>query len=494
MPVLAGYFALMALQLSVFTPSGYLDDSVVLLDAQSFEWGYDPKSPPLFIWLARTAMLVTGPQIETIFALRMACLFSFYAGLLGVARKLQPDPLLALGAGLAMLATIHFHWYFLWKYTNTTLALAVMPYAVLGFLRLARHRTVLAYGLFGFVSGLGLLSRYHFAILLVALLGAAAFSEKWRPVICDRRMLLAVSLAGVLVAPHVSWYLAHWPELAAQVPGNVGFDPAADRFAAAAKGLGNLAEETISIFLFPLGVLMAGLMWPAFRPALVEDPDREADLVLVRNMLFGLAGIMVLVAILGLTRIRTRHLFFFSFLPLWLIARLDRSRLPAFAAPGFAVALGLCVASAALGFGLQSWEYAGRCIRCEKALPFDTYARAIRAAGFDGGTIILSPSLNRGALLRSYFPNAFVAAPLRFRGQAPALAGPPKKDCLYVWKADPDDAVLADLRRGAVVPGPDLPLPSHAVFGGTRGKVHLTGQPTYLVRFVLVKGGLGNCH
>ena len=60
-------------------------------------------------------MFLTGPQIETIFALRMVCMFLMYAGLYLVARRLQPDPLLAVGAGLAMLATLHFHWYFFWK-------------------------------------------------------------------------------------------------------------------------------------------------------------------------------------------------------------------------------------------------------------------------------------------------------------------------------------------------------------------------------------------
>jgi hypothetical protein len=493
LPLLAFYFAVMAVQLSIFTPSGHFDDTVVMLDAQNFAWGYDPKSPPLFVWLARAAMLLTGPQIETIFALRMVCLFFMYGGLYLVARRLQPDPLLAVAAGLAMLATLHFHWYFLWKYTNTTLAVGLLPWALLAFFRLQGHRTVSSYALFGVVCGVGLLSRYHFAIYLAALVGAALANRKWRAIICDRRIFVALLIAGLLVAPHVLWFLQHWGEIAADVRRNIGFDPSADQFRAAGTALGNLTQETISIFIFPLGVLVVVLLRPALRSIDVEDPDRAADILLIRNMLFFLLGIMVVFALAGTTRIRTRHLFFFSFFPLWLIARLEVTQLRPFAAPGFVLALGVCLAGAALGFGLQSWEYANRCERCEKFLPFDTYAQAIRTAGFGSGTIIVSPGVPRGALLKTHFPDARVVTPWRKDWLDPAQARGRKNDCVYVWKEKSGDPVLSKLKNGGPVPGVRLPLPSHAVFGARAGKVALSGRPTFTLRFVLVKGGLGVC-
>jgi hypothetical protein len=495
--LLALYFAVMAVQLSIFTPSGHFDDTVVLLDAQTFAWGYAPKSPPLFGWLARAAMALTGPRIETIFALRMACLFLMYGGLYLVARRLQPDPLLAVGAGLAMLATLHFHWYFLWKYTNTTLAVGLMPWALLAFFRLQAHRTAASYALFGVVCGVGLLTRYHFAIYLAALAGAAMTNRKWRPVIGDRRIFVALLIAGLIVAPHVLWFLQHWGEIAADVRRNIGFDPSADQFRAAATALGNLTQETISIFIFPLGILVAGLLWPALRPIHVQDPERGADFLLIRNMLFILLGFMALFALAGTTRIRTRHLFFFSFFPLWLIARLDAARLRPFAAPGFVIALGVCLAGAALGFGLQGWEYAHRCKRCEKFLPFDTYAQGIRAVGFASGTIIVSPTVPRGPLLRTYFPDSRVVIPWRKNSLEPAEARGGKdsknNDCLYVWKESSGGAVLSELKNGGPVPGVRLPLPPHAVFGSRAGKVRMSGRPTFTLRFAYVKGGLGAC-
>ena len=62
-----------------------------------------------------------------IYGLRLAGICAGFVGLYFVARRVQPDPLLAVCAGLAMLATLHFHWYPLNYLTNTSFALAIGP-------------------------------------------------------------------------------------------------------------------------------------------------------------------------------------------------------------------------------------------------------------------------------------------------------------------------------------------------------------------------------
>lgn len=492
--ILALYFAAMTVALAVLTPSGHFDDTVAFEDAQSFQWGYEAKSPPLFVWLARALMLLTGPRIETIFALRMACLFAAFAGLTLLARRLQPDTLLAAGAGLAMLATFHFHWYFLDKYANTTLALAMMPYALLAFLRLGRRADVWSYALFGLVAGVGLLTRYHFAILLAAMVAAALGSPKWRTVVCDRRIGLSLGLAALITAPHFAWFLGHWSALRGEVSFAVGFHGTADPVSAALEALGNLLEETVSIFLFPLAVLLAALLWPALRPVTVADPERAEDLRFLRNTVIAAFAIMVLFALGGATRIRSRHLFFLSLLPLWLIARLDARRLRPFAAPGFLAALYGCLVVAGLGFPIKGWVYAERCTRCERVLPFDAYARAIAAAGFSGGTIVHSQEMSRGALLRAYFPRTRVVPDFQYASPRVPLRKGAARDCVFVWRAHSPDRTEARLKAGGPVPGVGLPLPGDAIFGTAPGTIALSGRPTVTLRFALVKGGLGTCH
>ena len=41
------------------------------------------------------------------------------AGLYALARRVQPDPLLAACAGFGVLAMLHFHWYLMFHLTNT---------------------------------------------------------------------------------------------------------------------------------------------------------------------------------------------------------------------------------------------------------------------------------------------------------------------------------------------------------------------------------------
>ena len=118
------YLIVMLVQAALLAPSGRSDDLETLLLAQSLEWGYHAKNPPAFYWLAHGVMAATGPSLPVIYALRLAGIFAMVAGLYALARRVQPDPLLAACAGFGVLATLHFHWYLMFHLTNTALALA----------------------------------------------------------------------------------------------------------------------------------------------------------------------------------------------------------------------------------------------------------------------------------------------------------------------------------------------------------------------------------
>ena len=215
--VLALYLAIMALQAALLAPSGRSDDSETLLLSQSLAWGYELKNPPAFYWVAWAATHVFGASLPVIYALRLACVFAAFAGLYAIARRLQPDPLLAACAGLAMLATLHFHWYLLFYLTNTTFAMALAPLAVLALFRLRSHPTLASYAIFGAVLGLGILSRYNFAIFAAALVAAAFTAPDWRALLLRRRALLSLAIVVLMLLPHVVWVAQNWSTLAGHV-------------------------------------------------------------------------------------------------------------------------------------------------------------------------------------------------------------------------------------------------------------------------------------
>ena len=145
----------MLIQAALLAPSGRGDDLETLLLAQSLDWGYHAKNPPGFYWLAHAVMAATGPSLPVVYALRLAGVFAMVAGLYALARRVQPDPLLAVCAGFGVLATLHFHWYLMFFLTNTTLALALAPAVVLAALNVRERGSVGAYALLGLAVGLG---------------------------------------------------------------------------------------------------------------------------------------------------------------------------------------------------------------------------------------------------------------------------------------------------------------------------------------------------
>lgn len=483
------YLVVMLVQAALLAPSGRSDDLETLLLAQSLEWGYQAKNPPGFYWLAHAVMALTGPSLPVIYALRLAGVFAMVAGLYALARRLQPDPLLAACAGFGVLATLHFHWYLLFYLTNTTLALALAAPLFIAALRLRETPTLAAYALLGLVVGLGVLARYNFVLLVAGLFAAALTLPEWRRLVLRRRMLAAVAVAAALIAPHVVWVAGNAALLAgdaqAQLVGDAGYP------ARVAEGVGGLVEATASILALPFG-LLALLCFPqAFRRCRPADPGRASALALLGRTIAIALGLVAVAALAGLAYVRPHHLFFLVLAPVWLIARLDRPGLRRWAAPGFATAVAGLSALAVLAFPFETRRDAAGCDACEEFQPIELYAQAIRAAGFTPGTIV---ALSRRqdfptAALLAAFPDARMVAP-----DFPVYAPPPNPapgDCLIVWSGAEERP--ADWPQGAPVPGLGLPAPPDAAIGQVTGRLALSGRATPGMRYLLVKGGLGDC-
>jgi hypothetical protein len=392
-----------------------------------------------------------------------------------------------------MLATLHFHWYLLFYLTNTTFAMALAPLAVLALLRLREHPTPAACALFGAVVGLGILSRYNWAIFAAALVAAALSAPEWRARLLHRRTLVALAVVLVMLLPHLVWVARNWDLLAGDLSAQIVGDEAPPHARRVAEGLRNLAEGSVSILLAPLGI-MALLLFPgAFRPVAVADPARASAIALVgRTVLFSLGFVLLYVAA-GSAYVKPHHLFFLAFAPLWLIARLDAATLAPWRPRAFAAGLAACAGLAAVAYSFENRADARRCGACEEFQPLSHYAAALRAAGFERGTIL---ALSRRqefptAALRSAFPEARIVS-VDYRVYAP----PPRPvagDCLILWSGATDWPPLWPGAPTAPVPRIGLPLPPDARVGTIPGKLHLSGRDAQGLRYALVKGGLGDC-
>ena len=201
-------------------------------------------------------MAATGPSLPVVYALRLAGIFAMVAGLYALARRVQPDPLLAACAGFGVLATLHFHWYLMFHLTNTTLALALAPALVLAVLNVRERgtrRRLCARS--GWRPGSGC-SRATTSCCSSSRCSSPALTlPEWRGLLLRRRMLAAVAVAAALVGPHAAWVIGNAGMLAGHAGAQlVGEAPYAARVAA---GLAGLVEAAASI----LALLRAA--WPS---------------------------------------------------------------------------------------------------------------------------------------------------------------------------------------------------------------------------------------
>jgi hypothetical protein len=202
---------------------------------------------------------------------------------------------------------------------------------------------------------------------------------------------------------------------------------------------------------------------------------------------------MLLYVAAGSSYVKPHHLFFLAFAPLWLVARLDAARLAPWRPRAFAAGLGACAALAAIAYPFTNLDDARECDACEEFQPLDTYAAALRAAGFEKGTIL---GLSRRqdfptAALRAAFPEArIVTADYRVYAPPP---NPAPGDCLLLWSGATPWPALWPGAPAAPVPRIGLPLPPEARVGAIPAKVHLSGRDAHGLRYALVEGGLGDC-
>ena len=308
-----------------------------------------------------------------------------------------------------------------------------------------------------------------------------------------RPALLSLAIVILMLLPHVAWIARNWDVLSTEVSGQILGREAPPYAGRVAEGLRNLAEAAVSILIFPLGIMAAVCFPRAFRPVPVADPGRASGLGLLRRLVLLCLALMLLYVATGSPYVKPHHLFFLAFAPLWLIARLDAATLAPWRPRAFAAGLAACAALAALAYPLVNLDDAARCDACEEFQPLDTYAAALRAAGFEKGTIL---ALSRRqdfptAALRAAFPEARIAA-ADYRVYAPP-PNPAPGDCLLLWSGATPWPPLWPGAPDAPIPRLGLPLPADARLGAIAAKLHLSGRDAHGLAYALVKGGLGDC-
>jgi 4-amino-4-deoxy-L-arabinose transferase-like glycosyltransferase len=429
-----------------------LDEAEQALFSQWLQWGYSSQ-PPLYTWLQKAFFAVFGEGLFALSLLKNSLLFLTYVFVYLAARRTFGDERRAFLTSLGLLLIPPIAWASARDLTHTVLVAASVAANFYIALRLIERPAPARYGWFGLSVGLGLLSKYSFALHVLALSVALASIPRGRVAVLDRRMGLALGLAVLVCAPHGWWMWHHDYFLHAGLHKLMSGDAPGRIWLTARVGSIVLIYAAplllACLFLFP-GLqrgLRHGLAHGSFEPSL---PARYFLALSVTLLLF--------ILLFSPGQIKTRWLYpFFVLFPLFLFASVPAAEVfPS----RFRIYLGLAATSAVLVLGLlmlrvpgASWTHRATDLN----LPFAGLANHLRKDGFMEG-IIIGNNTHIAGNLRLQFPNCQTFDP------RPGLPFPPEVngDVLVVWEAPhsdpPPDNLLAHIRQHLNVTSDTLPV------------------------------------
>jgi len=333
------YFSINAVALFAVSGTADKDQAEQLILSQAFQPGYSSK-PPLYTYIVKAVFYVTGPGLAPLLALKAVILGLFAGSIMALGKQFR----FTTRQHLVALASLAFIPQLIWEsqrdLTHSVLVTTIAAATLLQFARIRRNPATINYIALGVLTGLGLISKYNYAMFLIALILAALSVPQYRSVLANRRILAALPVALAISTPHLFWLVSN-PELAT---GSVSKLHIGDgNFVA---GLASAAVAALA-FLTPLLIFSMLLLSGPVRQGLLEK-TRPADSRFLLNLLLAtFVVVAVFVIATGAQQIKDRWyqpLLFYVPLIIAMLAMPTEARLKGYLGLGVVFALLVSVA------------------------------------------------------------------------------------------------------------------------------------------------------
>ncbi|WP_051236096.1 glycosyltransferase family 39 protein [Ottowia thiooxydans] len=383
------------------SPALKWDEAEQILWSQNLALGYGAQ-PPLYTWLQWAFNSVFGPSVLALSALKHSALVLTYVLMWGAGRELL-GPRGAWWASASMLLLPPLGWYSVRDQTHSILVTAMACAAWWMLFRLIKRPSQRDFALLGLACGIGMLSKYSFALVAGAMVLAALMVPEARRALLSRGWWWTPIVAALVFLPHASWLMTHLQEATAGTlhKMQIQADP-------------SLTKGLFSLFTSLLGVL---LLWSvvalwAFRTSWWRKSVSAASVTPWALPLFRRYLMLVTLALVGMvllggvTTFRERWLLpLLCVVPLMAFAvRPDLQQHPRagrYTAAVTVIAVLLLVAAGArLWFGLIRGD------ADELNHPVLELAGTLRDAGYDGRSPIVAADHMLAGTLRTRFPQA----------------------------------------------------------------------------------------
>jgi 4-amino-4-deoxy-L-arabinose transferase-like glycosyltransferase len=386
--LLLGWAAFHAVLRLALSPTLTADDAREAVLAQSLQWGYQPRQPPLYNWLAWAAFRLLGPGLLALTLLKYATLVLAFWLVYLTARRVLDDPRLAALCAFSFLLIAPISWTIHEALTHSITVLAACAWTLYALIRLDDSPGPRAYALLGLAVGLGLLSKFTYVIFLAALGLAALSVGRYRARVLRPEILVTALVAALLVVPYAVWFAGHGHDLGRIYAREVRIEARGTWGKQARAGLAYIARFLLS-YVTPVA-LAVGACFPRAYRRLPGGNGRAAGGRLIGWLLVWMLVLLAGTALAGgLSFLKARWLIpAFFLVPLYGLWRADRQRGSDRRLAAFAVIL-LLAEIAVVGF-LTVRVVGASHFRRPYSMnePYARVAAELERAGFKHGTIV----------------------------------------------------------------------------------------------------------
>lgn len=324
--LLAAYFCLEFVVRMLMPHSMRYDESQQAFFSQWLTVGYDSQ-PPLYNWVQTTFVSVFGLSLAIISIVKNLVLFLVYLSYYRLARLVLTDKLFAVIATLSLLTIPQLFWEAQRDLTHTVAQMLTINLFLYGVIRTLKSPSWTSYLITGVALGLGMLSKYNFALLAAATIVAVWLHPMGRARLFDKRFVVTVLIALIVFLPHGLWLIHNLGLASGRTLGIMEQDAPKSAWAKLIQGPIEFLKLTIVICLPTLAVY--GLV---FGKGIFGNLRRSNEWTRFLATIFIVIAILILVLILGIgmTAMRDRWLLPFLFLlPIYLCLKMEIAGLKA---------------------------------------------------------------------------------------------------------------------------------------------------------------------
>ncbi len=206
--VVVVYFLLQFASRVMISPSLDYDESEQMFLSQSLLLGYNSQ-PPLYTWVQTFFFETIGYNVAALAALKNLLLCGTFLFVYALVHKTTHSIALSVMAVLGLMTIPQISWESQRDLSHTvavTFATVLLFYSVISLARDGRSRW---YGAIGIAVTIGVLSKYNFAIVILATIASACTVESYRKRLLDWRIAISVVIAAIAVMPHAIWMFNH---------------------------------------------------------------------------------------------------------------------------------------------------------------------------------------------------------------------------------------------------------------------------------------------